>query len=194
MLIILGAALAIMYGAGEHGARHTMSPTAVAITLLVAILIDLASLGPNNLRDKIAFCLATPAIREGLDGSRLDQMTVQRVHVWIQAGLDAPAIANSHLSRADVNLVIGAIVGMVWIYAMLCLLPSRWFVKKLGRAAALSFPTSRQWRLNPTMWVVAIVLGMFADLPGGAVGAACRGAIDLLISPITAGMAFLFGA
>jgi hypothetical protein len=33
-----------------------------------------------------------------------------------------------------------------------------------------------------------------ADLPGGAVGMACRASIDLLIAPITFVVSWLFGA
>lgn len=193
MLIILAIGLVLMYQQGT-AAPHTMSPTAVFIALIVALAIDASAFGPGRWPDKLAFIIAAPAIREGFDGSPLDQWTTQRLHDWIQAGLDSKAVAGSYLSYADVNKVIGAVIGFIWVYALVCLLPGRWFSKKLGRIANLQFPASRQMRLNPTVWSVAIALGLFADLPAGAIGLVCRGSIDMLTGPIMVCLVFLFGA
>jgi hypothetical protein len=53
-----------------------MSPTATALVLLLALVVDYMSVGPNSIRDRIAFLLAVPAIREGFNGSPLDGWTV----------------------------------------------------------------------------------------------------------------------
>lgn len=193
MLILLGLALVLMYQQGT-AAPHTMSPTAVAIALLVALLVDASSIGPGRLPDKLAFLIAVPAIREGFDGSPIDRATTGAIHDWIQAGLDSEAMAGTYLSYADVNKVIGALIGFLWVYALVCLLPGRWFSKKLGRVVNLQFPASRQMRLNPTVWGVAIALGLGADLPAGAIGVVCRGSIDLLTGPIMTALVFFFGA
>lgn len=193
MLIILAIGLVMVYQRGTE-APHIMSPTGVAITLLLALLIDFAQFGPGRLPDKIAFVLAVPAIREGFDGSPIDQKTTTWVHDWIQSGLDSQVVAGSHLAEAKVNIVIGAVIGLAWVYAVLCLLPSKMFVRKLGRAATFQFPASKQMRINPTVWVLAVVLGFGADMPAGALGFVCRGSVDILITPITAVVGFLFGA
>jgi hypothetical protein len=190
ILLIIGA---LILGSMDRGAPHVMPPTAVGITLLLALLIDFSSFGPNSLRDRIAFCMATPAIREGFDGSPLDAWTVQKLHQLIEAMLHSPAVEGSRLAGASVNLLIGAVIGLTWLYAVLCLLPAK-LSKKLGRAATLTWPTSPLGRLNLPLWGVAIVLGLMADLPGGSIGMACRSSIDMLVAPITFVVAWLFGA
>jgi hypothetical protein len=190
LFLIVGA---LIFGSVDHGAPHIMPPTAVAVTLLLALVIDFSSFGPNSLRDRVAFCMACPAIREGFDGSPLDQWTVQKLHQLIEALLHSPPVDGSRLAGASVNLLIGAVIGLTWLYAILCLLPAK-LSKRLGRAATLTWPTSPLGRLNLPLWGVAIVLGLMADLPGGAIGMACRASIDILIAPITAVVAWMFGA
>ena len=191
-LILLVVGLYLMWQRGT-AAPHTMSPTAVFITLILALLIDWSSLGPNSLRDRIAFALATPAIREGFDGSPADQWTVGRLREGVQALLDSPPVSGSYLAGASINVVIGAMIGLTWLYAVLCMLPPK-MSKKLGRAATLSFPPSAMFRLNLPLWAVAIILGLMADLPAGAIGVVCRASIDMLIGPITWLVVTLFGA
>ena len=55
---------------------HLMSPTATAILLVLALIIDYMSVGPNSLRDRLAFLMGVAAIREGFNGSPLDRWTV----------------------------------------------------------------------------------------------------------------------
>src|SRR5687767_5057806 len=125
-----------------------MPPTAVAIVLLLALLIDWSSFGPNSIRDRVAFLLAVPAIREGFDGSPLDQWTVGWLRKAIEALLESPPVSGSYLAGASINTLIGAAIGLLWLYTVLCLLPAKPLTKRLGRAATISFPTSPQWRLN----------------------------------------------
>lgn len=190
ILLIIGA---LVLGSMDLAAPQAMPPTAVGITLLLALLIDFSSFGPNSLRDRIAFCMATPAIRSGFNGSPLDAWTVQKLHDLIEAMLHSPPVDGSRLAGASVNLLVGAVIGLTWLYAVLCMLPAK-LSKRLGRAATLTWPTSPLGRLNLPLWGVAIVLGLMADLPGGAVGGACRASIDVLIAPITYVIAWLFGA
>lgn len=192
MLIIL-VVLGVLFYTRSSAAPHIMTPTAVAVTLLLALLIDWSSFGPNSLRDRIAFCLATPAIREGFDGSPADEWTVGKLREGVQALLDSPPVSGSYLAGASINTIIGALIGLTWLYAVLCLLPPK-MSKKLGRAATLSFPPSAMFRLNLPLWSVAIVLGLMADLPAGMVGTLCRGSIDVLIAPTTWLVSTLFGA
>ncbi|MGW5556835.1 hypothetical protein ACWER9_06385 [Micromonospora sp. NPDC003944] len=172
-------------GAGSAAVlEHAMSPTTVAILLLLALLIDWMSVGPNSLRDRIAFIVAVPTIREGFDGSPLDQWTVETLSKVIQSLLDSTG--GAYIAGASINLVIGAGIGVLWIYALGCMLPVK-FGKKLGRFATLSFPASGLRRLNGPLWIVAILLGLMSDLPGGLVGDIARSLVDVaagLVAPL----------
>ncbi|MEW2442768.1 hypothetical protein [Micromonospora marina] len=170
---------------------HTMSPTGVAILLLLALIIDYMSVGPNSLRDRLAFVIAVPVIREGFNGSPADQKTVEALSGVIQALLDSTG--GAYIAGASVNALIGALIGLLWIYALGCMLPVK-ASKRLGRFATLAFPQSGLYRLNARLWVVAILLGMMSDLPGGLVGDVTRSLVDItahLVAPVPA---ILFGA
>ncbi|MET7949202.1 hypothetical protein [Micromonospora sp. NPDC005324] len=177
-------------GTSSFDITHTMSPTTVAILLLLALLIDWMSVGPNSLRDRIAFIVAVPTIREGFDGSPLDQWTVETLSKLIQSLLDSTG--GARIAGASINLLLGAGIGLLWIYAVGCMLPVK-FSKKLGRFATLSFPASGLRRLNAPLWIVAILLGLMSDLPGGLVGDVARTLIDLAATLVAPLPAILFG-
>lgn len=174
-----------------HALHHSMSPTAVAVLLLLALVVDYMSVGPNSIRDRLAFLLALPAIRQGFDGSPIDKWTVGQAHDAIQQLLDSTGSA--YIAGASVNAVLGAAVGILAIYTVGCLLPVK-ASKKLGRFATLTFAQSPLYRLNWRLWIAAILLGLMADLPGGVVGALTRGGIDFLTGWASLLPAFLFGA
>ncbi|WP_416902778.1 hypothetical protein [Micromonospora echinospora] len=171
--------------------EHTMSPTGVVIVLLLAVIVDYMSIGPNSIRDRIAFVLAVPAIREGFDGSPLDQGTVGALRDIIRALLDSTG--DAYIAGASINAVIGFLIALLWIYALGCLLPVK-SSKKLGRFATLSFPQSPLYRLNLRMWLVAIPLGLMSDLPEGFIGQVTRMLLDVTTKLIVPLPAFLFGA
>lgn len=168
-----------------------MSPTAVAVLLLLALVVDYMSVGPNSLRDRLAFLLAVPAIREGFNGSPLDQWTVGAARGAIEKLLDTTG--GAYIAGASVNAVLGAAVGILFIYTVGCLLPVK-ASKKLGRFATLTFPQSPLYRLNTRLWIAAVLLGLMADLPGGTVGDLTRGSVDLIAGIVAPLPAFLFGA
>ena len=168
-----------------------MSPTAVAILLLIALLVDYMSIGPNSLRDRLAFILGVPAIREGFDGSPADEKTVAAAGRLIQGLLDSTG--GAYIAGASVNAIIGFLIGLLWIYAIGCLLPAK-TSKKLGRFAVMTFPASPLHRLNTKLWLVAIPLGMMSDLPQGLIGELTRSLLDLTTSVVAPLPALLFGA
>ncbi|MGJ3228933.1 hypothetical protein ACQEUV_26790 [Micromonospora aurantiaca (nom. illeg.)] len=170
---------------------HTMSPTAVAVLLLLALVVDYMSVGPNSIRDRVAFVLAVPAIREGFDGSPLDQWTVQTASSGIEQLLDATG--GAYIAGASINAILGALIGLLFIYVIGCMLPTK-ASKKLGRFATLTFPQSPLYRLNTRLWIAAILLGLMADLPGGTVGDVTRGCVDFLTGLVAGLPAWLFGA
>lgn len=172
-------------------AGHHMSPTGTFVLLLLALVVDWMSVGPNSVRDRLAFFFAVVAIREGFDGSPLDRWTVGFLGGLIQHLLDATK--GAYIAGAIVNVAVGATVGILWIYTVGCLLPVK-ASKKLGRFATLSFPQSPIHRLNLPLWLMAFLLGMLSDLPRGAVGSLTRGSIDLVTSLVSPLPAYLFGS
>lgn len=171
--------------------EHTMSPTAVAVLLLLALIVDYMSVGPNSIRDRLAFLFALPAIREGFNGSPLDAWTVGAATSAIEELLNATD--GAYIAGASVNAVLGAAVGVLAIYTVGCLLPTK-ASKKLGRFATLTFPQSPLYRINTRLWICAILLGLLSDLPGGAVGGITDWSVDMLTNIVAPFPAWLFGA
>lgn len=167
-----------------------MSPTGVAVLLLLALVVDYMSVGPNSLRDRLAFFMALPAIRQGFDGSPLDQWTVSALSGVIDELLAASG--GAYIAGATTSVVLGAGIGVLAIYTVGCLLPVR-MSKRLGRFASLSFPTSGIYRLNLPLWACATLLGLMAELPGGAVGSLLLAAIDFVTGWVSLIPAWLFG-
>lgn len=171
--------------------QHHMSPTATAVTLLLALVVDYMSVGPNSLRDRLAFLMAVPAIREGFNGSPLDGWTVDFLRATIGQLLNATG--GAYIAGASVSLLVGAAVGILFIYTVGCLLPMK-ASKRLGRFATLTFPQSPLYRLNLKLWIAAILLGMLADLPGGIIGDLTEGFVNFLTGVVAPLPALLFGA
>jgi hypothetical protein len=171
--------------------QHHMSPTATCILLLLALVVDWMSVGPNSIRDRVAFFFALAAVREGFNGSPLDQWTVGFLGGFIEQLLQSTG--GAYIAGASVNVVLGAAVGLLWIYTVGCVLPVK-ASKKLGRFATLSFPQSPLYRLNAQMWVLAFLLGMLSDLPRGAVGSLTESSINFVTALVAPLPAYLFGS
>lgn len=168
----------------EPAVAYLMSPTAVAVLMLMALALDYMTVGPAWLRDRLAFLFALVAIREGFNGSPIDRWTLATLTKWVQFLLDQTN--GAYIAGASINVVLGCLVGLVGIYTIGALLPAS-ASKKLGRYAAIKFPTSPIYRLNTKLWVCAIALGLLLDLPGGIVGSVLRTAyyLDLrMVSPL----------
>lgn len=170
--------------------NHVMSPTGVAVLLMLALVVDYMSVGPNSIRDRLAFLLALPAVREGFNGSPLDQWTVQALSNGINA-LKGMA-SGAYIAGAITSVVLSALVGVLAIYTVGCLLPDK-FATKLGRFATINFPQSALHRINYKLWGCAVLLGMLADLPGGFVGSILRGFINIVSGVDTAIPYAMFG-
>lgn len=169
-----------------------MSPTGVASLLLLALVIDYSSLGPNSIRDKIAFCFAVVAIRVGFNGSQLDRWTVDRLAGFIDFAKDQAG--DAYIARAVTNQVIGIFVGILFIYVILCLLPEwKWVTKKVGPAANIAFPTSSRFRLNGRLWICAFFLGLMAELANGWIGDMTTGFVNILTTIETPVPNIIFG-
>lgn len=169
---------------------HPMSPTATAVLLLLAVVVDYMSVGPNSVRDRMAFLLALPAIRVGFDGSPLDAWTVGLLSGVIDGLKEAAGAA--YIAGAVTSVVLGAAVGILAIYAVGALLPAK-ASKRLGRFATIRFPQSAMYRINWKLWIFALLLGMLADLTKGSVGSLLTSALDVLSKYAGLLPGFLFG-
>lgn len=161
-----------------------MTPTGVAVLLLLAVAIDYISIGPNWLRDRIAFLMAVPAIYEGFNNSTVDHWTLTRLTGVIQWALDQTG--DAYVAGASAAAVVGVFVGAVWLYGLGCILPSK-ASKRLGRIATINFPPSGVWAINWKLWIVAILLGLLGDVPVGWVGDLTEGtnqALAALFAPL----------
>lgn len=170
--------------------HHVMSPTGVAVLLMLALVVDYLSVGPNSIRDRLAFLMALPAIREGFNGSPLDQWTVGALSSVIDKAKEMAD--GAYIAGAITSVTLGAAVGVLAIYTVGALMPDK-FAKKFGRFAAIKFPTSAIHRLNYKLWGCAALLGMLSDLPTGLVGTTLTWVVDFLVS-VAASIPFtLFG-
>jgi hypothetical protein len=171
--------------------RHVMSPTSVAVLLLLALVVDYMSVGPNSIRDRLAFLLGLVAIRQGFDGSPLDRWTVGALSGAIDTLKNMAG--GAYIAGAATQVVLSATVGILAIYTIGALMPDKLAVK-FGRFAGIRFPDSAIHRINYKLWVMAILLGLLADLPGGAVGGLLNGSIAALTEIVQPLPNFLFGA
>ena len=171
--------------------NHVMSPTGVAVLLMLALVVDWMSFGPDSTRDKIAFLIAIVCFRQGFNGSSLDQWTIGAATELINTlkGMTGGA----YIAGAATQVVLSAAVGVLAIYAVGCLVPAK-LNKRLGKYAELAFPSSASKRINTKLWVMAAILGMTAELPGGIVGDLLTRSIDSLTHVVSPLPSLLFGA
>ncbi len=170
---------------------RAMTPTSVLIILMLAFVIDYMSVGPDSLRDRIAFLMALAGFRDGFNDSPLDAWTVGRLSDGIGWLLDQTG--GAYIAGASINTTIGAGVGVLAIWTIGCLMPDR-FAGKLGRWATLSFPRAAVYRINWKLWVIALLLGMLADLGRGVVGTAVETVVVWLTYFVSPVPIVLFGA
>lgn len=172
-----------------------MSPTGIFALLLTALLVDWMSIGPDWVRDRLAFLLGLPAIRAGWNGSPADRWTVDMLSTWID---QIKASGNATVAQAATVQVLGVGVGLLAVYCVGVLLPVK-ASAKLGRFAMLTFRKggaaggggavgkASGLRLNGRLWLCAYLLGIMAELPKGLVGAIVLGSVNgltALVAPL----------
>jgi hypothetical protein len=172
------------------GSEHLLSPAGVASMLILAFVIDYLSIGPDNWRDKVAFLIALPMLRMGFDGGPLDVWTVGALSGAIDALKEAGG--GSYIAGAATHFVVSALVACLAIYAAGALMPDK-LAGRLGTFAKLSFPTTAQRKINWKLWAIAAVIGMLADLAGGAVGYVLDQVLDMLATVVSWLPGWLFG-
>lgn len=159
--------------------NYGMTSITIIFCIATAFMLDYASFGPDW-REKIALLIATPAIRAGWDGSAIDAWTVGLIRRILTAGLEAtgPVVAVSALVDMAIIMVVCGVA--VWSLGMLMPVKAS---RRFGKFATLSLagPNSGLKRINPKIWMAAVILGTMADLiPGGIIGDGLRGFLDIL--------------
>ncbi len=181
-------------GAVGHAAaavvHHAMKPETVFVVLLLALVIDWMSIGPNSIRDRIAWMMALPAIYEGFGGGPAEHWTVGELNSLIASA--KRTTGGSYIMGVTATLLLSGILGVIAIWTIGVLIPEK-FSKRLGGFARLSFGDSTMGRLNTKLWFSAVSLGLFADLAKGVVGDALHGVIGLLAPTVGALPNLLFG-
>jgi hypothetical protein len=165
---------------------HGLTAVTIMFLLTLAGMLDYLGIGADNWRDKLAFLIALPAIWAGWDGSALDHGLTENIRQAISAGLEAtgPTLGTAEMANAGVTCFVFAVL----LYTLGCLAPDRW-KGKLGRVAtwSMSGKGSALKRMNPRVWIPAIVLGLMSEMLGGLSGALLHSALGLLAS-VTAGL------
>ncbi|MFI5839476.1 hypothetical protein ACIA8K_07150 [Catenuloplanes sp. NPDC051500] len=166
-----------------------LTPTGIVAVIVIAFVFDYMSVGPNSFRDRFAFLCALVALHDGFDGSPLDQWTITALSGVIEQLLEAAD--GTRLVGTSVNMVVSILVGVLWIYAIGCMLPEK--TPRMGRFVAMTLPTTPQFKLNAKVWAIALALGMFTDLPYGFVGETARGLYSIIAGLVSPLPGFLFG-
>jgi len=156
-----------------------MTSIGIIFCLALAFGLDYGSFGPDW-REKLALLIAAPAIRAGWDGSAVDTWTVGLLRRVLTSGLEAtgPVVAVAALVDAALIIIVCGVA--VWSLGML--MPTK-ASRRFGKFATLSLsgPNSGLKRINPKIWVSALIMGTMSDLiPGGLIGDGLRGALDVL--------------
>jgi hypothetical protein len=151
---------------------HFLTPTGVYVLLILAFVIDYTSIGPNSIRDRVAFFIAVACINEGFNASTLDAKLAET----LGAVIDQTKVwsGDAYIADAKTNIVIGAVVSIAWIFTIGVLLPAK-FSSRVGKFATMTFECKT--RLNYKLWASAIFLGLMTDLTQGLFGFVFQGAL-----------------
>lgn len=174
--------------------HHAMSPAGVAAVLLASLALDWIAIGPDNVRDRIAFFGYLAAAREGFAGSSIDQWTIQQVQQLID---QLKASTHAYIWGMTAQQLLGVLIGAFAVYVLGCLLPQRLpkgMAKWVGPVARLKFPTVGAKGINWRLLSMAAVLGVFGGLAHGLIGSAVGACINFVIVVIAPLPALLFGA
>jgi hypothetical protein len=176
-----------------------MPAASCVVLLIVALVIDLLSVGPGSIRDRIAFLLAVPALYAGWAGDSLA--------IWVNTqlaaltGMGLKASGSVYIAGAEPAIVVSAVVAAAFVYAIGAMLPrraQRWagpiakFDLARGKASMSAGGRGKRTpggglgdapqgsRLNLKLWGLALFLALTVDLPRGAIGQAIAAVMGAL--------------
>jgi hypothetical protein len=175
--------------------EEILSPTGVAAMLILAALVDYLSVGPDSVRDRIAFLIALPMIHIGFNDTPVDAFTVDALSRTIDTLKSAAG--GSYIAGAATDAILSVLVACLALYTVGAVLPIK-ASKRLGAFAEIRFTAAEakkaQYRINTRLWVLAGLLGILADLPGGLIGELLRAVLALLTAVMSWVPMLLFGA
>lgn len=167
-------------------AAPTITPTATAVLLILALALDAGSVGPDSIRDRIAFVMAYPVAYQAWNGSDFDRWTVDNLTRLIT---NVKAEAGQTLAQASATAILSALILVMWAFAMGALIPDR-YSARMGRFATYNFRRGRggsiggagpaRYQLNAKLWTFAILLGLMSDVPQGIAGDLIRFSLDVM--------------
>lgn len=163
---------------------RVMSPTGVAVLIIIAFAIDFFAIGPAWMQTRLLFMIVATVAQQGFSDSTLDHRTVQQASDLIQAGLDAAG--DAYVAAASAQVLVGCLVGCLSVWSIGCMLPMR-LGQKVGRVATLQYKETGLRKLNWQIWIGAFALGLLADLPAGWMGDLthfCLGLYTSIVSPL----------
>ena len=195
MTSLVSMASYVVFTATPDAATRVSVPTMDAVTIMfliaIALSIDYMSIGPDSLRDKIAFAIALPAIYGGWDGSTLDTKITDGIQQAIQSGLRSTGTTHSTAQMAQAGM--RCLVFFVLVYAIGALMPEKWS-KKCGRWAQINFKAGSSDRLNKKLWGCAIVLGLLGGQLGGLSGSVLKNFLSFMTGATVGLPAALIGS
>lgn len=186
MVLTLAAAVPTVAVKGPH----QLSPTGVAVVIIIAFLIDYLSVLAAAVQTRLVFMCVCVAVREGFNNSPLDKWTVDKASGIIQSLLDQAK--GAYIAGASAQTLVGCAVGALWVYALGCMLPVKWS-KKFGRLSTAQFKETGFRKMNWQIWAIAVPCGMLADMPVGWIGDLCRGAMTFFAMVVDLLPGLIFG-
>lgn len=165
---------------------HYMSPLGVFTLLLLALIIDYTSAGPDSIRDIVAFTMALPAIADGWSGQWLAKWTVGWLGGVLETGMKHSG--SEYMATISGAGMIGVMLGLLVFFATFCIIPAKIGAKfKVGKLSGLTFRSVKfgkkkggiedvadegasKRRLCFPLWACAIILGLLWPLAMGWAG------------------------
>lgn len=172
-------------------ADHSLSPTATAVLFVIGFIIDYFAVFPAWLQTRLTFACVLVAVRQGFDDSPLDKWTVDNASNAIQQALNLAK--GAYIAGASAQFLVGCGVGVLAIWSVGCLLPVKWS-KKAGRIATAQFKETPLRKMTPQVWLMAVPLGLLADLPAGWIGWLTMGLLHVCSIVATPLPMLIFGA
>jgi hypothetical protein len=172
-------------------ADHSLSPTATAVLIVIAFIIDYFAFLPAFLQTRLTFMCVAVGVRQGFDDSPLDKWTVDNASGLIQSLLDQAK--GSYIAGASATVLVGCVVGALSIWTLGCMLPGKWS-QKLGRFSTAKFKESGLRKMTWQVWLLAIPLGLLADMPEGWMGWLTDASMNIYSLITTPLPSLIFGA
>lgn len=156
--------------------QHYMTASSVFVILFMGFALDWSAFGPDKWQDKIAMLFYTAGIREGFNGGAVDKVVVDFLSMFIDFAKQG---GNTYMAGAVSSKVIGGMVGVLFLYTVLCIVPPwKWLEKKIGHSVRINFPKGAPRRLNWPVIAVSAALGLLSDNCGGIVGKVANGSLN----------------